>query len=80
MRGSVPDGNVIPGLRNFWIGFVFSLYCFAQIIGCLLFGRLSDKIGRRIPILISVAGSGIGFFLLGIACYYRNYAFIVFAR
>ncbi|OGN94915.1 MAG: MFS transporter [Chloroflexi bacterium RBG_13_50_21] len=49
------------------IGLLVASYAAAQLIGAPLLGRLSDRIGRKPVLLISVIGTGIGFLLLGFA-------------
>src|SRR4030042_933238 len=49
------------------IGLLVASYSAAQLIGAPLLGRLSDRIGRKPVLLISVIGTGIGFLLLGFA-------------
>ena len=49
------------------IGMLVASYAAAQFIGAPLLGRLSDRLGRRPVLLLSVAGTGIGFLLLGFA-------------
>jgi DHA1 family tetracycline resistance protein-like MFS transporter len=49
------------------VGLLVASYAAAQLIGAPLLGRLSDRIGRRPVLLISVIGTGIGFLLLGFA-------------
>lgn len=48
-------------------GLLVASYAAAQLIGAPLLGRLSDRIGRRPVLLVSVAGTIIGFLLLGFA-------------
>jgi len=49
------------------IGFLVGSYAAAQLIGAPILGRLSDRIGRRPVLLMSVAGTVAGFVLLGFA-------------
>jgi len=49
------------------VGLLVASYAAAQLIGAPLLGRLSDRIGRRPVLLISVAGTFLGFILLGLA-------------
>ena len=49
------------------VGLLIASYAAAQLIGAPLLGRLSDRIGRRPVLIISVVGTGIGFLLLGFA-------------
>jgi MFS transporter, DHA1 family, tetracycline resistance protein len=49
------------------VGLLVASYAAASLIGAPLMGRLSDRYGRRPVLLASVAGTMIGFLLLGFA-------------
>lgn len=49
------------------VGLLVASYAAAQLIGAPLLGRLSDRLGRRPVLLLSVAGTFTGFLLLGFA-------------
>lgn len=49
------------------IGVIFASYGGAQMISMPISGALSDRVGRRPMILISLAGSTLGFLLQGFA-------------
>jgi MFS transporter, DHA1 family, tetracycline resistance protein len=49
------------------IGLLVASYAAASLVGAPLMGRLSDRYGRRPILLFSVAGTFIGFLLLGLA-------------
>jgi DHA1 family tetracycline resistance protein-like MFS transporter len=49
------------------VGLLVSSYAAAQLVGAPVLGRLSDRHGRRPILLISVAGTFLGFLLLGVA-------------
>lgn len=49
------------------IGLLTASYAAATLVGAPLMGRLSDRFGRRPILLVSVAGTFIGFLLLGLA-------------
>jgi DHA1 family tetracycline resistance protein-like MFS transporter len=49
------------------VGLLASSYAAAQLIGAPVLGRLSDRHGRRPILLISIAGTVVGFLLLGLA-------------
>lgn len=49
------------------VGLLVASYAAAQLAGAPLLGRLSDRYGRRPILLLSVAGTFVGFLLLGFA-------------
>jgi DHA1 family tetracycline resistance protein-like MFS transporter len=49
------------------IGFLVASFAAASLVGAPVLGRLSDRFGRRPIILLSVAGTFIGYLLLGFA-------------
>ena len=49
------------------VGLLVASYAAAQLVGAPLLGRLSDRIGRRPVLLVSVIGTFVGFLLLGFA-------------
>ena len=48
-------------------GLLVASYAAAQLVGAPLLGRLSDRFGRRPVLLVSIAGTALGFLLLGLA-------------
>jgi DHA1 family tetracycline resistance protein-like MFS transporter len=49
------------------VGLLVASYALAQLIGAPLLGRMSDRYGRRPILLVSIAGTVLGFLLLGFA-------------
>jgi MFS transporter, DHA1 family, tetracycline resistance protein len=49
------------------IGLLTASYAAASLVGAPLLGRLSDRYGRRLILLLSVAGTFVGFLILGFA-------------
>jgi DHA1 family tetracycline resistance protein-like MFS transporter len=49
------------------IGLLVATYAAAQLIGAPLLGRLSDRVGRRPVLLISIFGTLVGFLILAFA-------------
>ena len=49
------------------VGLLVASYALAQLIGAPLLGRLSDRYGRRPVLLVSIAGTALGFLLLAFA-------------
>lgn len=55
------------GASQVVIGALTAAYAAAQFIGAPLLGRLSDRFGRRPILMVSIAGTALGFALLGLA-------------
>jgi MFS transporter, DHA1 family, tetracycline resistance protein len=53
--------------NSFVTGTLVASYAVAQLVGAPLLGRLSDRIGRRPVLLVSIFGTFLGFLLLGFA-------------
>lgn len=51
----------------FVVGLLTASYAAAQMVGAPVLGRLSDQYGRRPVLLVSIAGTMLGFLLLGLA-------------
>ncbi|MBI1819304.1 MAG: MFS transporter [Nitrospirae bacterium] len=55
------------GATGLTVGLLMSSYSFMQLIFSPVWGRLSDQIGRRPIILMSLLGSTISYFIFGMA-------------
>ena len=55
------------GATGFGLGFLFTSYSLAQLLGAALLGHLSDRWGRRPLLLLSLAGAAVGMVLSGLA-------------
>src|SRR5688500_13738336 len=58
-----PPYNATP----FEIGLLFSIYSWMQFFFSPILGRLSDRYGRRPILLVSLLGSAVGYYMIGIA-------------
>jgi MFS family permease len=55
------------GASGFQVGLLFATFSLAQFVFSPILGRLSDRIGRKPVILISLCGTAIGSFITGAA-------------
>ncbi len=55
------------GASPFVVGLLTASYAAAQFLGAPVLGRLSDRFGRKPILIISIAGTFLGFLLLGVA-------------
>ncbi len=55
------------GSNEFVTGLLVASYAAMQLIGAPILGRLSDRLGRRPILLVSIFGTFLGFLLLGFA-------------
>lgn len=55
------------GASPFEIGFLAASYSLMQVVFAPLWGRLSDRVGRRPVILVTLAGSAVSSLLIGLA-------------
>lgn len=55
------------GASGVGLGFLFTAYSLAQLVGAAVLGRLSDRHGRRPIMLLSLAGSAAGLVFCGLA-------------
>ncbi len=62
---------------SFYAGMVTSCFAFAEFSTGFMWGRLSDKIGRKPVLLIGMAGTGLSVLIFGFA---PNLTVALFAR
>ena len=55
------------GATGVWVGAILTAYSAAQLVGASFLGRLSDRVGRRPVLLMSLAGSAASLLLSGLA-------------
>lgn len=65
------------GAGPFEVGLLGAVYAAGQLVGAPVLGRLSDRFGRRPLLLVSIAGTAIGFAILGVA---QSLGVIFFSR
>lgn len=67
-------------VSGFYFGLLVGVYAAAQFVFAPLLGRLSDRVGRRPVLLVSIAGSVLSHSLLGFADIVGSYALLFLAR
>jgi len=65
------------GIDAFWIGLITALYALGLVLFLPLWGWISDRVGRRPVILVSLLGTALSFVLLALS---RTLATILIAR
>lgn len=55
-----------PAAVGLWIGILASSFSFCVLLSAPAFGKLSDRVGRKPVLFVSLIGSAIGFVVLGI--------------
>lgn len=71
--GSITDGYRLLGLLQ-------ASFSICQFFSAPIFGQLSDKLGRKRILPLSVAGTGFGYILFAIGIFYANIGLLFFAR
>lgn len=80
-----PHVSILPGstnsaMRNFYYGLAISSFMIAWFFGAAMLGDLSDMIGRKKSLMISLIGSAVGFFLTAIAVITHTYWVMLLGR
>eukprot|EP00759_Apiculatamorpha_spiralis_P014492 PhF_6_TR21144/c0_g1_i1/m.30417 len=82
-------GLVIPLLPQFitffsvpkmYIGVIQSMYGFCQIVSTPFLGALSDRVGRRRVMLISVFGTASSFGIIALSLQFNNFSLFMLSR
>jgi len=58
------------GAHGFMIGLIMASYSVMQFLFAPMWGRLSDRVGRRPVLLVSTAGAAASYALFAVACHY----------
>ncbi len=73
-------GNATQSTRAVMLGFLLGSYALAQFFGAPILGGLSDRLGRRKVLMLSIFGSLVGYILFGIGILTRNIPLIFASR
>lgn len=76
------QGNMLTNtsieVKNFILGFLIASYALTQFFSAPILGALSDKIGRKKVLLLSITGSMIGYLIFAFGIVFNN-LFMLFA-
>ena len=72
------------GIDNFTRGILFGLliavFPIAQFFGAPLIGAYSDRVGRKKAMILSLAGTALGYLLMALGIFWKNIPLIFFGR
>jgi DHA1 family tetracycline resistance protein-like MFS transporter len=80
-----PTNSMLPsdfsvGARNVLLGILFAAYPLTQFFAAPLLGELSDRIGRKKPLLFACLATGASFAFSAFAIYVNSYLLLLFSR
>ncbi|MCG3179965.1 MAG: Tetracycline resistance protein, class B [Phycisphaerae bacterium] len=68
----LPHWSKSLGMTDLSIGLLFASYSVGQVIAAPILGRLSDRVGRRPILLLSIVGTAVSFIMLGVGYQLRS--------
>jgi DHA1 family tetracycline resistance protein-like MFS transporter len=74
------SGELSFSLRTVLLGLIISLFPIAQFFGAPLIGEISDQVGRKKILLVTIAGTGIGYFMSSLAIETSSFTFLFISR
>ena len=82
--GSASENSYFHGLSpfmaNLFYGLTIGAFPIAMLIGAPILGDMSDQVGRKKVLLLSLFGEAIGMLALGFSLYIKSLFLLVFAR
>ena len=72
--------GLTPGQRGWMVGLLMSSFSIMQFLAAPLWGRLSDRIGRRPVLMVGLAGSVVFYAIFGFATVYKSLFWLFVSR
>jgi DHA1 family tetracycline resistance protein-like MFS transporter len=66
--------------RNILLGLVFASYPLGQFLGCPIFGKLSDKFGRKLILLLTLFCTALMFIATALSVYFSSFYLLLLSR
>src|SRR3990167_4151274 len=77
---SILSPDVSPMARYFLFGFTSSIFFIATFFACPILGDLSDRVGRKKIMMISLLGAFIGYLLSVVAILFHTISLLLLSR
>lgn len=81
---STQNGFLSPATSDFQrtvlLGILIAVFPFAQFFGAPFLGELSDQVGRKKTLLISIGGAFLGYVLSGVGIHLTDFSLLIIGR
>src|SRR3990167_5594880 len=77
---SILSPDISPVARYFLFGFTSSIFFIATFFACPILGDLSDRVGRKKIMMISLFGAFIGYLLSVVAILFHSISLLLISR
>lgn len=78
--GSGFFSHIDKNMANIFYGLTIGAFPLAMLVGAPILGDMSDRIGRKKVLLVSLWGESLGMLLLALALYFRDPIMLIFGR
>lgn len=79
-EGSIVGIGASQGLKNFWYGITLSVFPLMIFFGAIIFGGISDQLGRKKVLRFCLLGTALSYFLSGFAIDFQSLSLLIISR